>query len=56
MRAQVVSQGSGGDVQRATLPGLLQRACACGGSSGLSGTCEECEKKNMTGMSVQAKL
>jgi hypothetical protein len=56
MKAQVVSQGIGGDVQRATLPGLLQRACACGGSSGLSGSCEECEKKNMTGMSVQAKL
>lgn len=36
--------------------GLLQRACACGGSGGLSGTCEECEKKKMTGMSLQPKL
>lgn len=56
MKAQVVSQGIGGEVQGASLPGLLQRACACGGSSGLSGSCEECEKKKMTGMSVQAKL
>ncbi|MBK8379066.1 MAG: hypothetical protein IPL14_14395 [Nitrospira sp.] len=31
-------------------------ACACGGSSGLSGTCEECEKKKLIGMSAQAKL
>ncbi|MCS6319094.1 MAG: hypothetical protein H8K05_15230, partial [Nitrospira sp.] len=36
--------------------GFLQRACACGGSGGLSGTCEECEKKKMTGMSLQPKL
>jgi len=56
MRAQVVSQSIGGEIQGASLPGLLQRACACGGPSGLSGTCEECEKKKMTGMSLQAKL
>jgi hypothetical protein len=27
-------------------PGKLQRKCACGGSSNLSGECEECRKKN----------
>lgn len=33
---------------------LLQRKCACGGSAGLSGECEECSKKKMSG--IQAKL
>lgn len=33
---------------------LLQRKCACGGSSGLSGECEECRKKKMQG--IQTKL
>ena len=35
---------------------LLQRACACGGSSGLAGSCTECERKKLVGRSVQAKL
>lgn len=35
---------------------ILQRQCACGGSGGLSGICEECEKKKLVGMSAQAKL
>jgi hypothetical protein len=41
----------------ATLPsftpvrsGLLQRKCACGGTPGQSGECEECRKKRETGM------
>lgn len=32
----------------------MQRKCACGGSAGLSGECEECVKKRMSG--VQTKL
>ncbi len=39
-----------------SIRGMLQRACACGRSGGLSGTCEECEKKKMADMSMQAKL
>jgi hypothetical protein len=34
--------------------GLLQRKCACGGPAGLSGECEECGKKRLTG--IQTKL
>lgn len=56
MRTQSVHQSIGGEAQGGGSPGFLQRACACGGSSGLSGTCEECEKKKLTGMSAQAKL
>jgi hypothetical protein len=33
---------------------LLQRKCACGGSPGLGGECEECRKKKMQG--IQTKL
>ena len=29
----------------AVQPGLLQRKCACGGSPGVDGECEECRKK-----------
>ena len=56
MRAQIVHPSIGGEVEGGGHPGFLQRACACGGSGGLSGTCEECEKKKLTGVSVQAKL
>ncbi len=35
---------------------LLQRQCACGGTSGLTGSCSECEKKKMLGHSLQTKL
>ena len=34
----------------------LQRKCVCGGSSGLSGTCSECEKKKFLGQPLQKKL
>lgn len=34
--------------------GLLQRKCACGGSAGLKGDCEECAGKRLLG--VQTKL
>ena len=29
-------------------PGLLQRKCACGGSPGVDGECEECRKKQLS--------
>ncbi len=32
---------------KAALCGLLQRKCACGGSAGLDGECEECRKKKL---------
>lgn len=35
---------------------LLQRACACGGVAGLSGTCEECKTKKFLGEPLQTKL
>ncbi len=35
---------------------LLQRKCACGGSSGLTGKCEECQRKPLRGKPLQAKL
>jgi hypothetical protein len=34
----------------------LQRKCACGGSSGLTGSCPECENKVLVGQSSQTKL
>jgi hypothetical protein len=34
---------------------LLQRKCACGGDSGVSGECEDCRKKRFTGV-LQTKL
>jgi hypothetical protein len=34
----------------------LQRKCACGGSSGLTGACSECEKKKLLGKPVQTEL
>jgi Domain of unknown function (DUF4157) len=36
-------------------PGLLQRKCACGGTPGLSGECEECREKRETEM-LQRKI
>jgi hypothetical protein len=35
---------------------LLQRKCACGGASGLTGSCSECEQKKMLGQPLQTKL
>jgi len=34
----------------------LQRQCACGGASNLTGTCAECEKQKLLGRSLQTKL
>jgi hypothetical protein len=36
--------------------GLLQRQCACGGSSGSGSKCDECEKKASDGSMIQSKL
>jgi hypothetical protein len=41
----------------AGLTGLvLQRKCACGGSSGLTGSCAKCENKKLRGKPLRAKL
>jgi hypothetical protein len=37
-------------------PGLLQRKCACGGSPGPSGECEECRKKREAGLLQRKSL
>ena len=34
----------------------LQRKCACGGASGLTGSCPECETKKLVGQPLQTKL
>ncbi|HYJ84864.1 MAG TPA: DUF4157 domain-containing protein [Pyrinomonadaceae bacterium] len=36
--------------------GLLQRKCACGGSSGLAGGCESCDSKKRFGLQTKLKL
>lgn len=35
---------------------LLQRKCACGGSTGLTGECQECRRARQLGQRLQAKL
>lgn len=35
---------------------LLQRKCACGGSTRLGGVCPDCQKKKLMGKSLQSKL
>jgi len=34
----------------------LQRKCACGGSSGLTGSCSECKQKKLVGRPLHSKL
>jgi len=36
--------------------GILQRKCACGGSAGMSGECEECSKKQRLGLQTKLKI
>jgi hypothetical protein len=43
-----------GEPARASQSGILQRKCACGGASAMSGGCEECGKKRTPGL--QTKL
>ena len=37
-------------------PPMLQRKCACGGSSGFTGNCPECEQHKLTGNPLQTRL
>ena len=37
-------------------PRLLQRKCACGGTAGISGKCEECSKKKRFGLQTKLKV
>ena len=37
-------------------PGIMQRKCACGGPTGLSGACPDCQKKKLMGRPMQRKL
>ena len=37
-----------GEGSPAAQPRLLQRKCACGGTPGLTGECEECRKERLT--------
>jgi hypothetical protein len=49
----------GGKVAPAALPaqsGLLQRKCACGGTPGLTGECEECSKKKPLGLQTKLRV
>jgi hypothetical protein len=41
---------------RPSLSGILQRKCACGGSAGMSGECEECSKKQRLGLQTKLKI
>ncbi|HQY27069.1 MAG TPA: hypothetical protein PLL45_19475, partial [Thermoflexales bacterium] len=36
--------------------GVLQRKCACGGSVGFTGECEDCQRKELLGGAMQPKL
>src|SRR5437763_4902802 len=36
--------------------GLLQRKCACGGTPGLTGECEECSKRRRLGLQTKLKV
>ncbi len=47
----------GGDLTpTVAVPPSLQRACACGGSAGLTGECEDCKTKKLLGQQIQPKL
>jgi hypothetical protein len=37
-------------------PRLLQRKCACGGTAGLTGKCEECSKEKRFGLQTKLKV
>ena len=41
---------------RPSQSGILQRKCACGGSAGMSGECEECSKKKRLGLQTKLKV
>ncbi|HUP43075.1 MAG TPA: DUF4157 domain-containing protein [Thermoanaerobaculia bacterium] len=39
----------------AALPALVQRACACGGSAGVTGECEECRSAKLAGPAAELR-
>ena len=41
---------------RPSQSGILQRKCACGGSAGMSGKCEECSKKQRLGLQTKLQV
>ena len=43
-------------VKPGSMPSVLQRKCACSGSSSLAGDCAECKRKRLTGSRPQTKL
>ncbi len=45
-----------GEPARPGQSGILQRKCACGGASGMSGGCEECGKKQRLGLQTKLKV
>ena len=45
-----------GEPARASRSGILQRKCACGGATGMSGGCEECGKKHPLGLQTKLKV
>lgn len=56
MRTAMSQQAKEADRTGGVQPGLLQRQCACGGTSNFAGTCAECEKKKLLGRPLQPKL
>lgn len=56
MKKQAVQNYVRGMTARPSAGGLLQRQCSCGGSTGLTGSCMECEKKKLVGQPLQTKL
>jgi hypothetical protein len=42
--------------QHTTAINAVQRNCACGGLSGVTGSCSDCEKKKLLGQPLQTKL
>jgi hypothetical protein len=61
VQAMTATDGSGGLPApsvplRPSQSGILQRKCACGGSAGMSGECEECSKKQRLGLQTKLKV
>ena len=55
MRAQRLQHATPSD-SAGLAPYMVQRACACGGSAGLNGTCADCRQNKLLGKPLQAKL
>jgi len=45
-----------GEPARGSQGGILQRKCACGGATGISGRCEACSKKRPPGLQAKLKI